>query len=557
MRAAGYVRVSTVRQASEGLSLEAQERRVRDRIAAEGWELTKVYVEAGVSGRRDDRPELQRLLANLDSIDRLVIPKLDRLGRSNRDLHNLFARLEEAGVELVSIGDSIDTASAGGKLMRAILTALAEFESDTIGERVKAVAGGRVEDGKHHGRAPYGYRSEGGDLVPVPEQATVVREMFEMAAAGVSQRQIAQRLNQRGDRTQRSGRWSQPSIRKMLANPTYKGEVEVHGQTFHGDHAAIVPPELWEKVAQLREATARTRNGGPGRTPAGRHLFIRGILHCGHCGGTMLPRRNPSHADGTRYEVYHCATRLQVGVDACDMEPIPREALDAPTFRYFEEVALDVEAMRQQLREQVDRRLQGARERMRAARDERDRYTAARKRLEDDFTGDKIGSEEWVEKDRGLKHRQDDAERAREHIAAEVEQLTEVASANVETEAARRLSELKAAIAGEVTSAADIDAVRAALQRLFDHFQVFRVAPEATGQHPPEVRAIIEAHQREFEASVEQWENEGELYPAGEYVILPHARVRTVEELAMPTRMVLKRMPLDTASEKGSVGLTT
>ena len=70
IRAAAYVRVSTLKQAEEGLSLDAQERRVREYIEREGWELAGLYVERGVSGRRAARPELDRLLASLDSIDR-------------------------------------------------------------------------------------------------------------------------------------------------------------------------------------------------------------------------------------------------------------------------------------------------------------------------------------------------------------------------------------------------------------------------------------------------------------------------------------------------------
>ena len=127
------VRVSTARQAEEGLSLEAQERRVREYVEREGWELTGLYVERGVSGRRAARPELDKLLADLDGIDRLVIPKLDRLGRSNRHLHDLFEALQAANVELVSLADNIDTSTSAGRLMRNMLANLAEFESTRSG----------------------------------------------------------------------------------------------------------------------------------------------------------------------------------------------------------------------------------------------------------------------------------------------------------------------------------------------------------------------------------------------------------------------------------------
>jgi DNA invertase Pin-like site-specific DNA recombinase len=117
-RAAGYIRVSTERQATEGLSLGEQERRIRAYAEAHGWELVEVFADRGISGRRDDRPALKRLLAELHRIDRLIIPKLDRLGRSNRHLLDVFDQLEAADVQLVSVSEAIDTSTPIGKLLR-------------------------------------------------------------------------------------------------------------------------------------------------------------------------------------------------------------------------------------------------------------------------------------------------------------------------------------------------------------------------------------------------------------------------------------------------------
>ena len=150
-RAAGYIRVSTERQAKEGLSLPEQEGRIRAYAEAHGWELVEVFADRGVSGRRDDRPALGRLLGELDRIDRLIIPKLDRLGRSNRHLLDVFDRLDAADVELVSVSEAIDTSTPIGKLLRSVLSAMAEFEADNISERVKAVTERRARGGGHHG----------------------------------------------------------------------------------------------------------------------------------------------------------------------------------------------------------------------------------------------------------------------------------------------------------------------------------------------------------------------------------------------------------------------
>ena len=107
-RAAGYVRVSTIKQADEGFSLAEQERKVRERIASEGWSLTNIFVERGVSGKKDDRAELAALMAGLDDVDVLVIPSLDRLGRSNAHLQQTFEALTAADVTLVSLREHLD-----------------------------------------------------------------------------------------------------------------------------------------------------------------------------------------------------------------------------------------------------------------------------------------------------------------------------------------------------------------------------------------------------------------------------------------------------------------
>jgi site-specific DNA recombinase len=203
-QAAGYIRVSTERQATEGLSLGEQERRIRAYADAHGWNLVELYSDAGISGRRDDRPALQRMLGALDRFEVLIIPKLDRLGRSNRHLLGVFDQLQDPGVQLVSLSESIDTSTPMGKLMRSLLSALAEFEADNISERVKAVTEHRAREGGHHGGPrPYGYRFEGGSLVVDDAEAVVVRRIFRDFSCGVSRREIARHLNEDGVPTAR------------------------------------------------------------------------------------------------------------------------------------------------------------------------------------------------------------------------------------------------------------------------------------------------------------------------------------------------------------------
>lgn len=547
-RAAGYVRVSTARQAEEGLSLEAQERRVREYIAAQGWELAAIYVERGVSGRRDDRPELRRLLASLGEIDRLVIPKLDRLGRSNAHLHKLFETLQSAGVELVSIADNIDTSTAAGRLHRNIFASFAEFESDTIGERVRSVTTGRVAAGKHHGRPPYGYVSESGALRPVEPAASVVRRIFADAASGVSQRRIQRALNAEGVPSQTGRDWTQGTVSKLLKNRTYRGAVEINGEEFEGAHDAIVSREVWEAVAKLREATARTTGKGRGRPSSGSHLFTRALqLRCAHCGEAMIPR-----TDG---DTYKCFGREKHGPDSCPMTPVPREAIDSAVFDYFEAVGLDLEGMRDQLRDAAESKAREVVALLRdAERSERDAADAVA-RIRRDYTSGAISAAEWRELHAEVAAEHEAAQAKLTQLATRAEQVraAESAAGDAEGEAVRRLAEVKAAIAGEVASGGTLDAVRAALLRLFERFDIARPEVGDVEALPAAERAVVEAQRKEIDRALA--EDGVKPLAVGVWEVMPWPReevVAGVDEAWLP---ILRREPLALTANNDAVGL--
>jgi len=135
MKVAIYARVSTTVQ-DAGL----QTRELRQYAEARGWQLADEYVDAGVSGSKDSRPELNRLMldAKRRRFDVVLVWKLDRFGRSLRHLVNALAEFESLGIAFVSLSDNLDLSTASGRLMFNIIGAMAEFERELIRERVKA-----------------------------------------------------------------------------------------------------------------------------------------------------------------------------------------------------------------------------------------------------------------------------------------------------------------------------------------------------------------------------------------------------------------------------------
>jgi len=195
-RAVGYVRVSTEEQAREGLSLAAQESRIRAYCEAKGWELAGVYRDEGYSGKDLNRPGIQSLIRDLkaDGIDIVVVLKLDRLTRSVRDLGALIEDLF-GGVALASVEESLDSSTANGRMVINLLGTVAQWEREVISERTAFALEYKRKQGQWAaGRIPFGFRiGKDGRLEEDPEQMKVIRAIKRARRRGRSLREIAKR----------------------------------------------------------------------------------------------------------------------------------------------------------------------------------------------------------------------------------------------------------------------------------------------------------------------------------------------------------------------------
>ena len=176
-RVALYCRVST----NHGQDPELQLRELREYAASRGWKIMQEYVDQGVSGSKDSRPALNRLMsdAHQRKIDAVLVWKLDRFGRSLRHLVNALAELEALGVAFISLRDNLDLSTPSGRLMFQIIGAMAEFERSLIQERVVAGLRHAKENGQQLGR---------------PRRIVDPGELLRLRAEGVSVRQISRTL---------------------------------------------------------------------------------------------------------------------------------------------------------------------------------------------------------------------------------------------------------------------------------------------------------------------------------------------------------------------------
>jgi DNA invertase Pin-like site-specific DNA recombinase len=188
--AAVYARVSTTDQEPENQLAE-----LRRYAEARGWELTKEYVDRGVSGAKDRRPALDQLLADAKrrKFDVLVCWRLDRLGRSLKHLIALLDELQSLGVAFVSLAEGIDATTPAGKLQMHILGAIAEFERGRIVERVNAGIARARAQGKKLGRPRV--------TVPLERLATVQEMSVEEGAAALGVSPSTLKRWRRGQKT--------------------------------------------------------------------------------------------------------------------------------------------------------------------------------------------------------------------------------------------------------------------------------------------------------------------------------------------------------------------
>ncbi len=223
MKAIGYIRVSTATQADNGVSLDAQKEKIKAWCKVNGYRLDTVFSDRGMSAKRaDNRPQLQKALneACKSRNAALVVYSLSRLARSTKDAIGIAERLDKSGADLVSLSEKLDTTSAAGRMMFKLLSILAEFEADLVGERTRAaMAHKKANNERISGRIPYGWdlHSDEVTLVENPDEQKVIAEIKKMRLAGKTLTAIAESLTRQKIKTKQGNRrWSHQTVHGIL-----------------------------------------------------------------------------------------------------------------------------------------------------------------------------------------------------------------------------------------------------------------------------------------------------------------------------------------------------
>lgn len=355
MRAALYIRVSTDEQAREGFSIDAQRRKLLAYAESQDWNVASILVDDGYSAKDLKRPAMQELLQKVrdEEIDVVLVFKLDRLTRSVKDLYTLLDEFARHDVGFRSSQEQFDTTTTMGRAMLGMLGIFAQWERETIAERVRMGVEQMVREGKKPGgKYPYGYDRDG---KLIPDEAEVIRRLRDLyMKESLSFLKIAERLNQEG-LLRRGYEWTRNTVALTLENIFYAGiirlgtkmkngkypqrkrELRVDVIDVPGEHEAIWTLDEYEEHLRLMRMRSK------GNHSRKLDYLFSGLLRCGRCGATMFGRLTTRRSlkDGTiiRYPYYMCSRRRDS--KTCDMPTFRQKHVEHLIMQYIESIRLD------------------------------------------------------------------------------------------------------------------------------------------------------------------------------------------------------------------------
>ncbi|HDR6754810.1 TPA: recombinase family protein [Bacillus cereus] len=302
-KAAIYIRVSTQEQV-ENYSIEVQRERIRAFCTAKNWEVYDEYIDGGYSGSNLERPGIKTLLNNLKKIDVVVVYKLDRLSRSQRDTLELIEEhFLKNHVDFVSITETLDTSTPFGKAMIGILSVFAQLERETIAERMRMGHLKRAEKGLRGNGGDYdpaGYTREDGHLIIKKDEADHIKRAFDLYEQYYSITRVQETLKEEGYPIWRFRRY-----RDILSNTLYIGRVTFSGNEYEGQHEPIVSLDQFKRVQTLLK-----RHKGHNAHKAKQSL-LSGLITCSCCGEKYVSYSTGKSKDteSKRYYYYICRAK--------------------------------------------------------------------------------------------------------------------------------------------------------------------------------------------------------------------------------------------------------
>lgn len=400
IRAAGYVRVSTEKQAGhDKVSLTGQKEAIQAFIANKGWQFSGFYEDAGKSGTNlEGRDQFQQMLTEARNgvFDVIVAWSTDRFARNATQMTVLRDDLKKHSIQVTSVNEPTEIIDPRKlhldeqgmrKLMEFFLDYKAQEDNKTRTQRFEMGKIGKAKKGKIPCKTPYGYKKkrwcENGDLdkkrdedIIIPEQAEIVKRIFDLYDhKGLGMHRIVENLNFSGTLSPTGRKWGYSTVKYILRNPTYVGAVRYgwrlaiskesrarlqaghKGILVPGQHEAIISKEQFERVQKKTEV--RSKLGG--RATASKGLLV-GIAKCGRCGGRTYMTQyhhwfayRQTKEKRTKYTktlAYLCSNYSSYGRSGCSARYVmAKDKLEGEVVKHIRKLANSNEAREAFIRE--------------------------------------------------------------------------------------------------------------------------------------------------------------------------------------------------------------
>lgn len=292
--------VSTLEQKEHGYSIEEQERKLKSFCEINDWTVSDVFVDAGFSGAKRDRPELQRMMNDIKRFDLILVYKLDRLTRNVRDLLDFLEIFEQNNVAFRSATEVYDTSTAMGRLFVTLVGAMAEWERETIRERVLMGKRAAIKKGMILTPPPFYYDRIDNKYIP-NKYKEVVLWAYEEVKKGASSKSIARKLNNSDIPPPNGKQWEDRTIIRALRSPIARGHY-FWGDVFIEDsHEPIITDEMYQEIKDRLNERVNTKVVS--------HISVfRGKFICPKCNNrlTMNTSTRKTKKGYVTHKSYYC-----------------------------------------------------------------------------------------------------------------------------------------------------------------------------------------------------------------------------------------------------------
>lgn len=339
--AVGYCRYSSTAQREE--SIAAQKRAIGNYCVFSGYEIVEWYCDEAISGTTDKRPEFQRLISDIENhkVKTVIVHKLDRFSRSQKDTVSYMDLCEDYGVNLISVTEPIGNSPAERMIVGFISGINEYYVSNLSTEVMKGMKENAYKCLWTGGKPPLGYDVVDKKLVINEKEAEAVKLIFEMYAEGYGYGKIIDRLNLLGYKTKKGNKFAKNSLCDLIENEKYKGVYVFNKRSskkkkdkkrnnhkykpdeeiirIPGGCPAIVSEELWNKANSTRKVTGKLKSN------AKRQYLLTGMLVCAECGAKMHGNLRTS-TKGNKYMTYRCNNKINQ--HSCRKKEIRTELVD-------------------------------------------------------------------------------------------------------------------------------------------------------------------------------------------------------------------------------------